>query len=278
MSGLPLRRGDVVGVDGALSLVGGLATAFLSDADGCADFFWGGGVAVVVGPRPFLSGEVAVGVTSLAVVGAASPADLAEVDTVEVTSLADARAACLDDAGMAFPADIAGVVTVGVASLADAGMAFPADIAGVVTVGVASLADAGMITVGVSDLADAGAVSLAAPLILLMIQSIVVVLLFMVIGCCPESGVERGLRFSPGTAFGMLPGLCGTSFPEPGDMLDVHDVWSVHDAGPRGPSPGSGNSSDPPVSVSVVDYELGPPRPGPPEPELGDKLRLPDFF
>ena len=54
MSGLPLRRGDVVGVDGALSLVGGLATAFLSDADGCADFSGGGGgVAVVVGPRPF---------------------------------------------------------------------------------------------------------------------------------------------------------------------------------------------------------------------------------
>ena len=79
-------------------------------------------------------GDVAVGVTSLAVAGAASPADLAEVVVVDVAPLA-----------------VAGVVTVGVAtlaaaraaSLADAGMAFPADPAGVVTVGVASLADAG---------------------------------------------------------------------------------------------------------------------------------------
>ena len=45
-NGLPLRRGDEVGVDGALSLVGGPATAFLSDTEGCADF--AGRVTVVV--------------------------------------------------------------------------------------------------------------------------------------------------------------------------------------------------------------------------------------
>ena len=95
------------------------------------------------------------------------------------------------------------VVNVGVAdmadaraaSLADAGMAFPADPAGVVNVGVASLADAGMVTVGVTDLADVGAVSLAAPLILLMVQRIVVVLLVGVTRCRSESGVERELTF-----------------------------------------------------------------------------------
>ena len=141
-SGLPLRRGDAVGVDVALSLVGGAATAFLSDTDGCADFtvgfpFWGR-------PRPFLLARFLSGVTSLTIAEAASPADLAEVVSVDVTSLADA-----------------GMVTIGVADLADAGMAFPADPAGVVTVGVASLADAGMVTVAVTDLADAGAASLA---------------------------------------------------------------------------------------------------------------------
>ena len=66
---------------------------------------------------------------------------------------------------------------------------------GVVTVGVASLDDAGLVTVGVTNLAYAGLVSLAAPLILLMVRSIVVVSLFGVIGC-PESGVERGLRLT----------------------------------------------------------------------------------
>ena len=103
------------------------------------------------GSLAVLSGNVGVGVTSIAIAGAASPGDLAQVVvtssadagmvTVGVTDLADARAASLANAGM---------VTVGVtdladaraASLADAGMAFPADPAGVATIGVASLADA----------------------------------------------------------------------------------------------------------------------------------------
>ena len=145
----------------------------------------------MVAPPAVLAGEVAVGVTSLAVAGTASPPDLAEVVAgrcrdghCSCADLADVGMASLADAGMAFPGDLAGVVTVGVvfladagivtvgvtdlanaraASLADAGMAFPADPAGVVTIGVASLADAGMVTVGVTDLANAGAVSLAAP-------------------------------------------------------------------------------------------------------------------
>ena len=79
----------------------------------------------MVAPPAVLAGEVALGVTSRAVAGAASPADLV------------------------------GVVAV------DAGMAFPADPAGVVTVGVVPPADAGMVTVGVTDLADVRAASLA---------------------------------------------------------------------------------------------------------------------
>ena len=46
-----------------------------------------GGVAVVVAPSAVLAGEVAVRVMSLAVAGAASPADLAGVVAVDVTSL-----------------------------------------------------------------------------------------------------------------------------------------------------------------------------------------------
>ena len=46
------------------------------------------------------------------------------------------------------------------------------------------------------------------------------------------------------------------------------DLWSFVDAGPKGPSPVSRATSDPLVSIGVVDSE----------PELGDKLRLPDFF
>ena len=122
-SNLPQRGDCAVSVDSAVSLVGGPASAFLSGADGCADF--AGEVAIVVLSPAVLAGDVAVGVTSPAVAGAASPADLAEVVAVDVT-LADARAASLADAGMVFPADLAGVVTVGVASLAD----------GVVTMGV----------------------------------------------------------------------------------------------------------------------------------------------
>ena len=69
-SGLPLRKGDAVGVDGAWSLVGGPATAFASDTVGCADFAGGGGggEGLPLWWRPtVLAGEVAVGVTSLAV-------------------------------------------------------------------------------------------------------------------------------------------------------------------------------------------------------------------
>ena len=55
-------------------------------------------------------------------------------------------------------------------------------------------------------------------------------------------------------------------------MLDVPDLWSFVDAGLAVPSPVSGDTSDPPVSDSMVDSE-----PGPPVPEFGDKLRLLDF-
>ena len=98
----------------------------------------------MVTPPVVLADEVAIRVTSLAVAGAASPADPAGVVAADVTTL--------DDAGM---------VTVSVADLADAGLAFPADFAGVVTVGVAPLADAGVVTVGVTGLAGAGSASLA---------------------------------------------------------------------------------------------------------------------
>ena len=81
-------------MDGALSLVGGPASAFLS------------GAVVVVPPAVVVvpPAVLAVGVMSPVVAGAASPADLAEVVAVDVTYLADA-----------------GMVTVGVADLADAG-------------------------------------------------------------------------------------------------------------------------------------------------------------
>ena len=51
---LPLLRGDAVGVDGDLSLVGGPSTAFQSDTVGCADFAGGGGLPLWWRPRPFL--------------------------------------------------------------------------------------------------------------------------------------------------------------------------------------------------------------------------------
>ena len=95
-------------------------------------------------PPAVFADKVAVGVTSSAVAGAASPADPAGVVAADVTTLADA-----------------GMVTVCVAELANAGMAFPVDFALVVTVGVAPLANAGVVTVGVTGLADAGAASLA---------------------------------------------------------------------------------------------------------------------
>ena len=175
----------MVSVESGVGFVGGTASAFLSGADGCADF--AEEVAIVVTSPTVLAGDVAVGVALLAIAGVASPADLAEVVavdvisladvgmvtvgvadladaemvTVGVTDLADTGAAPIADAGMAFPANPAGVVTIGVTSLAYAGMAFPADPAGVVTVGVASLADAGMITVGVTDVADTAPVDSA---------------------------------------------------------------------------------------------------------------------
>ena len=76
-----------VGVDSDVGFVGGLASAFLSGADGCADF--AGEVAVVVTSPAVLAGDVAVGVAFPAVAGAASLADLAEVVAVDVISLAD---------------------------------------------------------------------------------------------------------------------------------------------------------------------------------------------
>ena len=82
-SDLPQRAESAVSVDCAVSLVGGPASAFLSGADGCVDFA-GEGAVVVTSPA-VLTGDVAVGVTLLAVAGAASPADLTEVVAVDVT-------------------------------------------------------------------------------------------------------------------------------------------------------------------------------------------------
>ena len=180
-SDLPRRGESAVSVDSAVSFVGGPASAFLSGADGCADF--PGEVAVVVMSPVVLSGDVAVRVALPAIAGVACPADLAELVAVDITSLADAGmvtvgVADLAYAGMAFPSDPAGAVTVGVASLANAGMvtvgvtvgvaslgnagmALPADLAGEDTIGVTSLADAGMVTIGVTDLADAAPVDIA---------------------------------------------------------------------------------------------------------------------
>ena len=42
-SDIPWRGGGVIGVDDTINLVGGPATAFLSGADGYADFAGGGG-------------------------------------------------------------------------------------------------------------------------------------------------------------------------------------------------------------------------------------------
>ena len=56
-------------------VVGGPASAFLSGADGYADF--AGKVAISVTSPTVLAGDVAVGVASPAVAGAASMADLA---------------------------------------------------------------------------------------------------------------------------------------------------------------------------------------------------------
>ena len=152
-----------------MSFVGGPASAFLSGADGCADF--AGEVAVVVTSPAVLACWVVA--ADLADTRMAFPADPAVVVTVAVASLAvvgmvTVGVADLADAGMAFPADPAGVATVGVTDLADARAASLADIAGVVTVGVASLADAGLVTVGMTDLADARAASLAALVVMLL--------------------------------------------------------------------------------------------------------------
>ena len=54
-----------------------------SGAEGCADFV--GEVAVVVTSPALLAGDVAVGVASLAIAGAASLADLATVDVTPST-------------------------------------------------------------------------------------------------------------------------------------------------------------------------------------------------
>ena len=125
-------------MDCVFNFVRGPATALLTGTDGCVDFAGGGGCRYECASAVFAD-EVAASVTSLAVAGAASPADLARVVAVDVSTLADA-----------------GMVTVGVADLANAGMVFPADLAGVVAADVTTLAKARMVTVGVADLADAG--------------------------------------------------------------------------------------------------------------------------
>ena len=61
MSDLPQRGGSVVGVESDVDFVGGPASAFLSGADGFADFAGGGGAAVVTSPV-VLVGDVAFGV------------------------------------------------------------------------------------------------------------------------------------------------------------------------------------------------------------------------
>ena len=100
-SNLSRRETNTVDVDSTVGFVGGQASAFLSVIDGCTDF----------------AGEVAVMVTSPAVLAGDIAVEVAEDVAVDVISLANA-----------------GMVTVGVADLADDGMAFPADPAGAVNV------------------------------------------------------------------------------------------------------------------------------------------------
>ena len=111
-SDLPQRGESAVSVDSAVSFVGGSASAFLSDADGCADF--AGEVAVVVTSPAILAGDVAVrmalpAVAGVVTVGVASLADAGMV-TVGVTNLADARAASLAVAGILYLADPVGIL------------------------------------------------------------------------------------------------------------------------------------------------------------------------
>ena len=61
-----------------------------------------------------------------------------------------------------------------------------------------------------------------------------------------------------------------TPFPEPGERLDVLDLWSCAKTGPKGPSPASGDTSVP----LVLAYEEQYSEPGSPKPRLGDMLRL----
>ena len=62
----------------------------------------------------------------------------------------------------------------------------------------------------------------------------------------------------------------GTPLPEPGEWLDVPDLWSFAKTGPKGPSPASGDTSPPLVLANEEQYS----EPGSPEPGLGAMLRL----
>ena len=70
--------------------------------------------------------------------------------------------------------------------------------------------------------------------------------------------------------YGDIGSRPGMPFPEPGDMLDVPDLWSFVDVGPKRSLPVSGETSDLPVPASMVDS-------GPSPLECGDRSRLLDF-
>ena len=67
---------------------------------------------------------------------------------------------------------------------------------------------------------------------------------------CEAMNVDLQISELPGP-YGDIGSGPGTPFPEPGDMLDVPDLWNFFDVGPKGPSPVSGDMSDPPVPASI---------------------------
>ena len=94
-SDLPRQGVSVVSVNSAVNLVGEPASAFLHGTKGCANIAGGGGRGcLLVAPPAVLPSDVAVGVTSPAVAGAASPAHLVEVVVVDVHCFHDFLVHC----------------------------------------------------------------------------------------------------------------------------------------------------------------------------------------
>ena len=66
--------------------------------------------------------------------------------------------------------------------------------------------------------------------------------------------------------------ISGEAFLVLRDTLDGPDLSCFVDTGLTGTLPASGDTSDPPVSISMVDSGARPP-----VPEFRDKFKLPDF-